>query len=108
MVIKLNFSTGTSVTDPESTAFVEATAIYYDPQYSEIIVRMMGNNTDLAFYAPQSIWDIFSKTIEDAVARQQLVDATTLAAFKSVSREGTCLHWKPEPKLPDGEDPFHF
>lgn len=108
MIVKLKFSTGASVVAPESIAYVDATAIYYDPQYSEVIVRMQGNNTDLASYTPQSLWETLDKAIQDALGNHRIIDATSLATFKSVSREYTWLHWKPSTTQSQGEDPFAY
>lgn len=95
MYLKLHFGTGVKVSSPEALAYVKATAIYYDEQYQEIIVRLENSDTDLATPAAASLWEEFTQRLEEALTNHELVDATSLPLFHSVSQEYALLHWRP-------------
>lgn len=94
MLIKLRFGTGVTVSSPEASAYVEASAVYYDEQYQDLIVRLQGGSTDLSTTIPLSMWKSFAEKLEKAIECGKMVDATFLPLFKSVNREYTLLHWK--------------
>lgn len=109
MIAKLHFGTGVTVKSPVSSAYVEITAVYYDKEYQEIVVKLPDQVTDLAANAPESLWDALAPKIEEAINKQTLIDMTELPLFRTVSREYILLHWKPyDVDACQGNDPFAF